>query len=386
MLGKVLRGCSQVRPRPTFNQAMGLSSSGRLDGKKFVHEAIDYTDPFNPAESAVILDRVNTCSKEELAKFTNKTRANAIEKHRTKKGSFHKLGELLEIRALDTTTVEKLGTAILKHHTSAAAEVQEPASNTIPQSSPADPVKVPPVAVVNVSRLLKHIKPRPTIETAASLKTFCAVKLSIRTISYAKLDVSDATRIRLVDWGVLDIKSGDQKDDKDDHTTTFKVARDITNKIPEADLYVFEELIPIDRVGKKADPYLWSKIKLLELLASLVCLLNCKTDGGIRIPDDTSGKSIRNVVHIMKFTVIDDMFKLRVGTERVVLRSDKFRHVITEEYPLDTQPSQMDYYEGRGDRDREQLSLACLNALAFHRLVKESTKTKRGKKAKASDE
>ena len=42
--------------------------------------------------------------------------------------------------------------------------------------------------------------------------------------------------------------------------------------LPNSDIYVFEEMIAIDK--GRADPYLPIKIQLLELQASLIALIN----------------------------------------------------------------------------------------------------------------
>ena len=150
----------------------------------------------------------------------------------------------------------------------------------------------------------------------------------------------------------------------------------------QADLYVFEEMMPIDRGGSK-DPYLSTKVKLLELQASLICHLNHKVSAS------------NNVVHLMKFTVIDEMFDLRVGSERVMLSTDKFIKTITPQMLVDNEHSiqfddrLIDLYEAKVEREREQLGLACLNAVAFCHLLqslKAKSKSKsKDKKKKKSD-
>ena len=114
----------------------------------------------------------------------------------------------------------------------------------------------------------------------------------------------------------------------------------------QADLYVFEEMMPIDRGGSK-DPYLSTKVKLLELQASLICHLNHKVSAS------------NNVVHLMKFTVIDEMFDLRVGSERVMLPSNKFKETIKEtatgdnEHSIQLDDRLIDLYEAKAERERE---------------------------------
>ena len=142
----------------------------------------------------------------------------------------------------------------------------------------------------------------------------------------------------------------------------------------QADLYVFEEMMPIDRGGSK-DPYLSTKVKLLELQASLIYHLNHKVSAS------------NNVVHLMKFTVIDEMFDLRVGSERVMLPSNKFKETIKEtatgdnEHSIQFDDRLIDLYEAKAEREREQLGLACLNAVAFCHLL-QSLKAKAKSKSK----
>ena len=77
----------------------------------------------------------------------------------------------------------------------------------------------------------------------------------------------------------------------------------------------------------------------------------------------------------MRFNVIDEMFDLRVGTERVMLSSAKFKETISPKQLVDNEHSLqyddrlLEAYEQMFEREREQLGLACLNAVAFTHLL-----------------
>ena len=84
------------------------------------------------------------------------------------------------------------------------------------------------------------------------------------------------------------------------------------------------------------------------------------------------------------------MFDLRVGSERVMLSSNKFMETISHKQLVDNEHSVhfedrlVDVYEQKFDREREQLGLACLNAVAFCHLLG-PLKAKTQVKIKAQD-
>ena len=70
-------------------------------------------------------------------------------------------------------------------------------------------------------------------------------------------------------------------------------------------------------------------VSLLELQSAMVTLLNvrnCGVGAFSNENEDSDGnkETPTNCVHLMKYNVIDDMFQLKIGTERVALQTRLF--------------------------------------------------------------
>jgi len=350
-----------------------------------VHVAVGYTSPFEDGETVTILQRVNEASKTELEKFTSKTRAAQIAKFKDQEGPFVELGQLLGVQGIGQTALEKMGDAILKSMDPSAVAAAEEAAKRKKQSK-----SNPATRTLNqVKKMSKHVRPPLNAATARSVKTVCAVKMTARAVAWVQFDVSSQGeyRQRLVDWDVYEFGAHlGHTWGKIDHQAVYRLAQALLDSegqksLPNSDIYVFEEMIGIDK--GKPDPYLPIKIQLLELQASLIALINSSIEKADS--SEFKGSLSLNLVYIMKYAVIDTLFNLKVGSERVVLTGEKFLEIVQqnpsraasimstveeerkwpESFRLDLTERHLEKLRNGSLPNEEQMALACLNGLAF---------------------
>jgi len=335
---------------------------------KDVYKMIDYMSPYDDEESQLILDKINKAPLAELNLFTNKTRASALEKHRNAHGEFESVEQILDVRNFDPKSLELLGKKVIKHKEN---DNQKLIDKTVELEN----------SLVN--RLKKHVKPKPTDYLTEHVHTICGIKLFVGMLSYShmyKTGFQNPEKDRqLLSWQTLATFEDPAAKSNADHHVIYQTARKVVSEIPEADMYIFEQQPPIN-VGAK-DANLLPKVRLLELQFSIISLLNLRGEGGGSLQEEENGV---NRVYLMKMAVLDELFKLRVGTERVS-NSGSFRKLIIDselEQPsinkvkgARVSSEQWNYHNKLDNRvNQEQLRASCMVAMAFDHLFSKSLK------------
>ena len=127
------------------------------------------------------------------------------------------------------------------------------------------------------------------------------------------------------------------------------------NQIPEAQIYVYEE---VPRILPQ-DPQEKMKIKALILEASIIATLKAKFQS--------------RKIYSLKYNVVTTKFKLKIGEERVVI--GKEIEDICKEKALDVSDDIWGNYNNTDSGvEREQMSEALLTSVAFRDSVQELTK------------
>ena len=127
------------------------------------------------------------------------------------------------------------------------------------------------------------------------------------------------------------------------------------NQIPEAQLYVYEE---VPRILPQ-DPQMKMKMKALILEASIMATLKAKFQS--------------RKIYSLKYNVVTTKFKLKIGEERVVI--GKQIEDICKEKELNVSDEDWEIYQKIDSAvEREQMSEALLTSVAFRDSVQELTK------------
>ena len=166
--------------------------------------------------------------------------------------------------------------------------------------------------------------------------TLCSDKLKVTNSEKIKLEI-----LTIGIWNINQI--------------IVETSRHIVNQIPDAQLYVYEE---VPRILPQ-DPQMKMKMKALILEASIMATLKAKFQS--------------RKIYSLKYNVVTTMFKLKVGEERVVIGEQI--EDICKENELDISDeiwSNLKYTDS--GVEREQMSEALLTSLAFRDSVQELTK------------
>lgn len=135
-------------------------------------------------------------------------------------------------------------------------------------------------------------------------------------------------------------------------------------------------------------------VSLLELQSAIVTLLNIRKNGLASVLSnesenlDMDDKTPLNCVHLMKFNVIDDMFQLRIGTERSSIQSRLFsNNSIYKSHEafsgitfLEDEDDVIDNYERRQMYTKfakEHLAITLLMVAALHTSMKATPSRKK---------
>ena len=126
------------------------------------------------------------------------------------------------------------------------------------------------------------------------------------------------------------------------------------NQIPDAQLYVYEE---VPRILPQ-DPQMKMKMKALILEASIMATLKAKFQS--------------RKIYSLKYNVVTTKFKLKIGEERVVI--GKQIEDICKEKELNVSDEDWEIYQKIDSAvEREQMSEALLTSVAFRDSVQELT-------------
>jgi len=280
---------------------------------KDIYKEVGYKSPFDNDENNLILKTINEAkSAEQLSEFVAKPKAAVLFDHIKTHGEIKIVEELLSVKKFDDKILERLGKKILKSYVT-KDETQD-GSETNSESGKSEINKPNKSNKQNIS---KYIKPRLAKNVYQDIESIVGIKISFYDITFTHLDIQ---KEQILCWDSLDSLGSKSASE---HPRLFETATEIVSQIPNADLYFIEEQLPI--LQGKHQSNLKSNVSLLELQSAMVTLLNVRNCGvGSFSNENVDSETPVNCVHLMKYNVIDDMFQLKIGTERVALQTRLF--------------------------------------------------------------
>ena len=322
---------------------------------KDVYKVIDYELPGSPADKETILDTLNTADMKELSRVSSKKMAKVILDYREEYGQFDRVERLLDIDKVEKRNIEQLSKKILKREV-----VNEEISM----------LQDYPDKNLHKRLFSKDIIPRPNISKFKAMedKTFVGVHLNTQGVAFAKkLENHQLESWSFIDMPTVVIEQGTvraadgslqpkfKKIDPSagsyyDMNNLFKACQQILDSLPEADFYIFEEPLPL----LPRDPYLKFKLPLVKLRTTLMTLMLMRDDA----------------IYSIKPNVLDSLFKLKRGSERI--SALEIKDDIFEKFRIDIDPDQMEQFHMLPNQGREYLMLSLLKTVAFHLLCQEA--------------
>lgn len=332
---QTLRCCLSVR-RNVFN-CRGLVHN--------VYEQIGYTSPFSADESKLILDKVNGASSvQQLQPYVAKVRANHVLRHLKANGPFEVVEQLLDVKTFDPSILERMGRSLLQEEDSVQCPVEETKSENQEKTK--------------ALALLRYIKPKLDIQQN-NVSSIVGMKFNLQTLSFVQYDCQAA---HLSSWTTVDTFASYSATSRAtfEHHRLCEVSLAAANSIPPADLYVFEEMLPI----MTNDPYLTSKIRQTALQSSILSLLAAR--------NQNHGC---NNIFSMRVNVLNALFNLKIGGERMSVQDRihdivRPRHVTENPFRTDIPEEMWTYFMASTKAQREQMSSALLICLALSHILR----------------
>jgi len=309
---------------------------------KNVYKEIGYQAPFTEKEKQEALHKLNTLTEKELSNYTSKRLSKMLDNHREKNGKFECIEQLLDLNKVETYQLEKVCEKLL-----------EDFSMTDDQKVLAERSKV------NKPLFSKGIIPKPDITewNLLSNPTVLGITMTIQGIAYTKID----SKRSFHGWGASNGIEHPNSSESFQHKQLFSYVSNIVTNFPEADYYIFEEVLPI----LPKDPYLKQKVNLLKLRSTMMTLMMMRKAG-----DDYR-------VHTIKPSVLDTLFRLKDETYDPMDTIDNILHNkpggIGDHFNIQNKISEdaLNVYKD----DQVLISKSLLKGLAFNYLISEAACT-----------
>jgi len=251
---------------------------------KDVYKTIGYLAPFDVNEREIILEKLNECKEEELGNFIAKKLAKRIVLHRDKCGIFTCIEQVLDVEKVEVKLLERMCNDLLK-------------VKQLLSSDAGDIKKL--LEYYKRSIIPKLIKDTKTANLVTTNSTILGLSVSLRHVSFAA--VGDG---RLLDWGQLPLIDNVASTRNYEHPALYSLCTAIVNELPPADYCVQEEMFPV----LSGDPYFKMKVNMVKLRSYMTCGL------------ESSDKHGKGGVFCIKQGLLNKMFNLRVGNERVSMK------------------------------------------------------------------
>ncbi len=279
-----------------------------------VYKECGYVAPYTVEESEKILAVINQTSRsEDLLEFMTKKRAELLVKDKDlRREPYSRVEQLLDVKTFQPNILEKACRSILNKSLKEEQKLCESNSEAVDKP-------LPNLAL----RYGKKIKPVVSVKEQLSIKTIVGIKFNLNHLSYAKVtrdqDVGDIENDSiLTSWNSIPVfKDGHDKEEFEHHNFLTTV-REVYSQIPIGDVYIIEELPGI----LSKDQFASMKAKQMAFEASLLTLLSqSRSHHKLRDNhDDQPGEELVPI-HCLKSSILDTMFRLKVGTERTSVSS-----------------------------------------------------------------
>jgi len=301
---------------------------------KDANKVLIYRAPFDEEQRKEVLEKINLLPQKELCDYTGKKISKLIDDHRTQKGTFDSVEQLLEIPNVKNAQLVKICKSLLENLSVQAQEKKGKSKDF---------------------KSIKGIFPKPDSKLWKSLEnpTLVGVSVTLQGVTYTKIDSAK----KQCDWSAMPGVENPTSQISFQHKNVFLSALQISQKLPQADYYLFEEQQNI----LSKDPYMKDKVNLIKLRSTLLTIMMKQKDK----------KSVG--IHTINPSVLDKMFSLKVGNERTSIQ-DALDRIISVDSPFHIQISEETWckYKECNNQGKEYLASSLLKVLAFNQVCKEA--------------
>jgi len=310
-----------------------------------LHKDVDklngYQAPFDEDQKKDILKKMNSLTEKELWPYATKQLSKQISEHRENNGQFSSIEKLLDLPNVRPPHLLKFCNKLL--------------SNTSMKSLPENVPKMRAHRTSN--RQFTGIYPKPDLKLWNSFENprLVGISVNLQGITYAEID----SFRQHYGWDALPGVANPNSQITFQHRNLFDYALGIVDKIPEADYYLFEE----PRTILPKDPYMKHKVNLIKLRSTLMTIMMKRMHE----------KSV--AIHTIKPAVLDDLFDLKVGSERISIKNALDRIITGSvredgQFIVDISQNSWNHYNKCNNKGKEYLASSLLKALAFNHLCR----------------
>lgn len=293
-------------------------------------ESLRTNKKYDQIQEQQILDVINLQPYKELEKFSiSKMRLKKIENYKMKNGNIETLDEILELDGFGEVVLEKFCDSILLSSEENKNPTEEKPlamkttkKDSIDQNSEVLPLKMEsycsPVLLENIRK---------------NIRTIVAIQADLKYISWTKLSLGeDNESIVTEEWDNYQVGEEDKKLSLPD---LIQIMININEKIPSADVYVFEAMQSL-QAQKQPGNILQVNVNVqrAQLFAMMTSLMAARcTNHSVDSVDSQSKdeKSKQQHIFLLKNFLPSRLYRILIGTERVATE-----HVINEIFQQNT--------------------------------------------------
>ncbi|KAK8387047.1 hypothetical protein O3P69_018010 [Scylla paramamosain] len=315
------------------------------------YDPATYCLSFDPLEESTIMDVLNTATSQHLATYgIGKGMANRLLKYREKIGGFQELSQLLEVDGLGIRGAEGVCKCLLQCCGSAGVS-EGMSSSSLLQSDMAD-LKM----LIGQKRL---VKPQLSDAILKTVEHFVALHVTAGFLSWV-LCGADGQIHSLATHTLLTANS------RFDALRIHEKVLSVTQEIPEADLYVWEDRANHGQLAKAPLGTVMVALQLAQIRGMLMALL------GSSMEKRQNGSQSRLL--FLKDSVVPKLFRLKMGGDRLsgLGVADQLidgQQVVEWLSPVILEPEVYKVYFSEAAADRRYMAAAVLVAVAFREVV-----------------
>jgi len=304
---------------------------------KNVYKEVGYSAPLEENEKNKVLEKINNLEEKEMSKYISKRFSKLISSHRAKSGQFDCVEQLLDLPKIETSHVEKICLSFME-------EVETtPEENVIAEMNK-----------VNKPLFSKGIIPKPNVKLLEQIYNPTTVGVSV-TVDGVGLSKIDSSRKHLA-WSAMSGIDNPDSPSSFQHRELFSFAEEIAEKIPDADFYIFEELLPL----LPKDPYIKKKVNLIKLRSTLMSLLMLRNEENI------------SRVHTIKPNVLDVLFNRKNVANDYMEKIMSQPPTTDNQFGVEISKEALTEYQECNYHFKELISTSLLKAVAFNYLCLEA--------------
>ncbi|XP_042868231.1 transcription elongation factor, mitochondrial-like [Penaeus japonicus] len=250
-------------------------------GNENPYDISTYQFPYSLEEKSLILNIINKATDETFVRLNvSKALRKKLLKNRLQAGSYEDISQLLEIDGMGIKSVEQLCTSVLKD----SGETDKKRTNDH------DP------SIIYKKRL---VKPRLKLHLMKNLQTLVALDVNVGFLSWTKLDYTSA---------VLDVSCEEilTASSRLDFPKLYEKVVNISQRIPEADVYVWEEKASYGHLQGATLGIVIASIQLAQIRGMLAAILDPYHEG------DSEKR-----LFYLRDALVSKLFRLQVGSERI---------------------------------------------------------------------